>query len=225
MIEYTCKSCNKKFLHRAKNRKVCSNECRYSYVSKNMKGKLPKNIELFTERGKRTRFKKGMVQKTKFHIDKVLLNDLYTHQNKSMEDISAILDVCNSTVFNYLVEYNIPRREQGFQEGNEIQVGDKHYNWRGGITCEPYCIDWTDTLKEFIKERDRYMCLNPYCYKGNIVLAVHHIDYDKKNCKPNNLITVCRSCNTRANRDREWHKAWYQTIMYRRYNYKYGGMG
>ena len=224
MIEYKCKICNNKFSSYAKNRKVCSNKCRYAYVSKNMKGKLPKNIELFTEHGKRTRFKKGMVQKTKFCLDKDLLIDLYTHQNKSMEDISAILDVCSSTVFNYLIEYNIPRRDQGFQLDNDVQVGEKHYNWRGGITCEPYCQDWTKEYKEYIKERDSYICLNPYCYKGNIVLSVHHIDYNKKNCKPSNLITVCRSCNTRANRDRGWHKAWYQAIMYRRYNYKYRGV-
>lgn len=192
------------------------------YICKTCKGKLPKNIKLFIERGKKTRFKKGMIQETKFHLDKDLLNDLYTHQNKSMEDISAILGVCSSTVFNYLVEYNIPRRGKGFQPGNGVQVGEKHYNWRGGITCEPYCKGWTNILKEFIKERDGYICLNPYCYKGNIILSVHHIDYDKKNCGPKNLITICRSCNTRANKDRRWHKAWYQTILSKRYGYKYG---
>lgn len=46
---------------------------------------------------------------------------------------------------------------------------------------------------------------------------VHHIDYNKKNCDQYNLITLCVSCNTRANFDREWHEAWYKTIILNRY--------
>ncbi len=95
--------------------------------------------------------------------------------------------------------------------------GKGNPSWRGGISCEPYCQNWTKEFKEFIKERDGYKCLNPDCWKKDSMLAVHHIDYDKKNCQPDNLVTVCRSCNARANFDRSWHTAWYQAIMYRRY--------
>ena len=47
------------------------------------------------------------------------------------------------------------------------------------------------------------------------VLDVHHIDYNKKNNKENNLLTLCRFCHTRTNFNRntwivwfkeEWHK-------------------
>ena len=30
-------------------------------------------------------------------------------------------------------------------------------------------------------------------------LCVHHINYIKKDCKPDNLITVCNSSNSKAN--------------------------
>lgn len=92
-------------------------------------------------------------------------------------------------------------------------------NWQGGISYEPYCPIWQDKeYKEDIKLRDGYKCLNPYCdSKKSNDLVIHHIDYNKKNCGPNNLITVCKSCNSKANSDREWHTAWYQTIIYRRY--------
>lgn len=93
--------------------------------------------------------------------------------------------------------------------------------WRGGISCEPYCQDWTKEYKEFIKERDGYSCLNPSCLKKDDRLVVHHINYIKKDCSPRNLITVCNTCNLKANYDREWHTAWYQALMYRRYNYLY----
>ena len=101
------------------------------------------------------------------------------------------------------------------------QIGKTNSNWKGGISKEPYCNNWDDDLKSYIKDRDGNRCLNPYCYKTDKILVVHHIDYNKKNCRPNNLITVCRACNGRANTDRNWHKAWYQAILKRRYNYEY----
>jgi len=92
--------------------------------------------------------------------------------------------------------------------------------WLGGISCEPYCYEWSfKEFKDLIKERDGYRCLNPYCLSNYKRLCIHHIDYNKKNCGQDNLITLCVSCNGRANKDREWHKAWYKAIIYR----KYGG--
>lgn len=105
---------------------------------------------------------------------------------------------------------------------SEINMGENHPRWKGGISCEPYCDAWADKeYKESIKERDGYKCLNPDCF-GNcnhLSLTIHHIDYNKKNCKPDNLITLCRSCNARANTNRKWHKSWYRIIMARRYGY------
>ena len=105
---------------------------------------------------------------------------------------------------------------------NTRRFGEGHWNWKGGKSLEPYCEVWRDQeYKQDIRERDGNACLNPYCYGNGGVLSIHHIDYNKKNCHPSNLITVCRSCNLRANHDREWHEAWYKAIMYRRYNYDY----
>ena len=101
----------------------------------------------------------------------------------------------------------------------ESHTGAGHPNWKGGISKEPYCQDWGKDLKEFVKERDGYKCLNPDCWCKDNMLSVHHIDYNKKSCGPENLITVCRSCNARANSDRNWHQAWYQAILNKRYGY------
>ena len=101
--------------------------------------------------------------------------------------------------------------------------GAGNYGWKGGISFEPYCEIWKDReYKQDIRDRDGNSCLNPYCDSKNPNdLTIHHIDYNKKNCGPENLITVCRGCNTRANTHRKWHKAWYQALMYRRYKYIY----
>lgn len=102
------------------------------------------------------------------------------------------------------------------------QMGENNPNWQGGLSFEPYCPIWKDvSYKEFIKYRDGNICLNPHCLKNYKKLTVHHVDYDKKNCGHTNLITLCPSCNARANKDRKWHKAWYQAILNKRYGYTY----
>jgi HNH endonuclease len=83
---------------------------------------------------------------------------------------------------------------------NIFHRGKNHFNWQGGTSFEPYTIDWTETLKRSIRERDKYICrlCNQY---GKIV---HHIDYDKQNCNPTNLVTLCRNCHTKTNFDRDY---------------------
>ena len=97
--------------------------------------------------------------------------------------------------------------------------GENNPNWKGGISCEPYCDVWLNKeYKDSIKERDGYKCLNTECNGKYKRLHLHHINYIKKDCHPLNLITLCISCNTKANKDRDWHQSWYQAIINRRYN-------
>lgn len=76
------------------------------------------------------------------------------------------------------------------------QLGDKHWNWQGGKSSEEYSVDWNETLKRSIRERDKYTCQMCSKQQGNIVFHVHHIDHNKKNCNPDNLLTLCNSCHT-----------------------------
>lgn len=101
--------------------------------------------------------------------------------------------------------------------------GSGNCNWGGGLTTDPYCDAWKDKdYKYSVRERDGHRCLNPYCISDHPEdLNIHHINYNKQDCHPKNLITVCRSCNAKANTDRDWHQSWYQAILMRRYNYKY----
>lgn len=99
---------------------------------------------------------------------------------------------------------------------NAIKYGANHPNWNGGSSFEPYCDVWADKeYKEDIRKRDGYICQNPDCWKSDYRLVVHHIDYDKKNCHPWNLITLCNSCNSRANANREYWEELYSKVLER----------
>lgn len=97
-------------------------------------------------------------------------------------------------------------------------------NWQGGITTEPYCDIWLDEeYKQSIRDRDNNECQNPDCRNNcnHLPLNIHHINYIKKDCNPWNLISLCISCNFRANYNRENWQLFYQNIMFEKYEYLY----
>ena len=96
---------------------------------------------------------------------------------------------------------------KGRQPKNSINwKGKNHPHWKGGISFEPYSIDWTETLKRAIRERDNYIC--QLCSQYGC--SVHHIDYNKKNCNSNNLITLCRKCHIKTNYKRRYWKQYFK---------------
>lgn len=76
--------------------------------------------------------------------------------------------------------------------------------WRGGISYAPYTVDWTKTLKRSIRERDKYTCQICDKKQEDRTFSVHHIDYNKENCNPNNLITLCINCHSKTNHNRKY---------------------
>ena len=101
-----------------------------------------------------------------------------------------------------------------FKKGHKLQCGDKNSNWKGGISVGEYCPLWIDKeFKDYIKERDGWVCQNPLCWGKIDRIMLHHINYNKKDCNLDNLITVCTSCNSRANFNREFWQEHYENIM------------
>jgi hypothetical protein len=91
-------------------------------------------------------------------------------------------------------------------------------NWQGGLNKLGYYL-FTESLKEEIRERDNHEC--QLCYKSgkqelkdlNRKLAVHHIDYNRKNYHINNLISLCLSCHLKTNGNRNYWYAYFIYIM------------
>ena len=96
---------------------------------------------------------------------------------------------------------------------------ENHWNWLGGISKLPYSFEFDTELKESIRRRDNYECQNCGMTEEEQLivlgqtLTIHHIDYEKTNCKETNLITTCLSCNIRANFNRDYWQTFYTQKM------------
>lgn len=90
-----------------------------------------------------------------------------------------------------------------------ISSGENNPSWNGGLSRSPYPYNWSSISKSII-ERDGSVCMNPSCGSTDKRITVHHIDYDKMNCDPSNLISVCETCNSVANFGRS---KWYEYYM------------
>lgn len=90
-----------------------------------------------------------------------------------------------------------------------------HPNWQGGKSFEPYPVSFNNSLKRYIADRDNHTCQlcgkteNEVGYK----LCKHHIDYDKNNCDEKNLISLCRSCHTTTDFNREFWTLVFQELI------------
>lgn len=92
---------------------------------------------------------------------------------------------------------------------SEAQSGEKSKNWKGGISYQPYPEKWNETLKNSIRQRDGYACQECGIHQDELdgrfkKLDVHHIDYNKDNLDPKNLITLCKSCHSKTNINRDY---------------------
>jgi len=79
-------------------------------------------------------------------------------------------------------------------------TGQSSSNWRGGVSFEPYGIEFNNKLKEQIRKRDNYICQECGIHQDELVerLSVHHIDFNKNNNNILNLITLCRKCHSKT---------------------------
>ena len=55
----------------------------------------------------------------------------------------------------------------------------------------------------------------------NRALDIHHINYNKLLTISENCISLCNSCHTKTNENREHWTKFFQSLLAEKYNYKY----
>ena len=220
--KFNCKVCNKEVIDYPHNRKrYCSVNCRNEdWTGKNNPNFNHKwDIEKRAEASKRllNQYEKGKVVwnkgLTKEDI-RVFNNTKFFRENNPAKLEETKLKISKANKGKLMGDLNPAKREENrikitlglkkaFKEGRKDSSMTKNPMWKGGLSFEPYTTDWTNALRKIIRKRDNYSC--QLCFKeGN---QIHHINYDKKDCNPQNLITLCESCHSKTNANREkWKK-------------------
>ena len=107
-------------------------------------------------------------------------------------------------------------------EWNKQHSGEKHPAWKGGISFEPYSLEFSKQIKELIRSRDGYKCQKCGCLEieEGKKLSIHHIDYQKENCLPENLISLCNRCNLKVNINRKKWTKYFQNKLQKKQEQK-----
>lgn len=124
-------------------------------------------------------------------IEKLL--HLYVVEKLPVYEISCILGISYRRAKNNLEKYgfSIPKRKPDRDKfGRFVRKGqvlppmirDNHPHWKGGIRI------YRDIAFEY-HPNECYHC------KDSEDLQVHHIDHNRENNNPSNLLIVCRSCH------------------------------
>jgi len=90
---------------------------------------------------------------------------------------------------------------------------EKHPNWQGGKSFEPYALEFNNQLKEEIRKRDNCQCQFCGISENGRIHDIHHINYIKKDCRPRNLNALCRGCNVRVNTNKEKWQFLFETLQ------------
>jgi len=131
---------------------------------------------------------------------KKYLEEMYLGRDMNTREIGELCSVTQVTICNWMRDYGIEARTNG------DFTGEKSGGWKGGISGGKYCYKFNNRFKESIRKRDNYTCQLCGLEQNGRKLSVHHIYYDKENCYPD-VITLCRSCNSVVNADRDsWER-------------------
>lgn len=83
--------------------------------------------------------------------------------------------------------------EEARRKMSEARKGAKNGRWIDGRKQTPYPPEWTKSLRAGIREGQDYRCL--LCGEPAEHMNVHHIDWNKQNCAPENLAGLCTDCH------------------------------
>jgi len=143
--------------------------------------------------------------------DEAKLRQMYIDEKLSMSQIGKQCGVCVEAVRHWMIKFDMERRAI-----SECTKGENNPRWLGGVSFEPYSPEFNGKLKAFIRERDNHQCQKCGLKENGNAHDCHHIDYDKKNSRPENLITLCSSCHSKTNSNRQYWQNYFkfQQIKY-----------
>lgn len=211
-----CDFCNKEFkaspaksCRKNKGKKIaCSKECQYKLISL-MFAKIRVSNTACSFCGKSIWKSAGALKKAKsIYCSKQCQGKAKQKDNGSIVkcfNCGKRLNRSNSRLDNSQKQFCSPECQHAVLKP-PLMIGENHPAWVGGYDKKGYPRDqWTETLKLSIRQRDGFKCR--VCGVPELEcetnLDVHHIDYNKQNNDPQNLIALCHSCHSKTNIHRD----------------------
>lgn len=141
------------------------------------------------------KYVRGHYHPQKLYHDSDWLRSEYIDKCRTVTEIANQFGVGVNAIIKSMDKHGIQRRTTGESLVLRSSVlGPQNPAWKGGIAKWNYSSDWKRLCKQ-IKERDKQTCqLCNTSYQGR-KLHVHHIDENRDNNHPHNLITVCYACH------------------------------
>lgn len=139
----------------------------------------------------------GHYRRAARYKDEGWLRAEYFGKQRTIGEIAQECGVNRTSVQKAMRSFGIaPRDASAAHVGR--QVGELNPAWKGGVAEWPYSSDWK-VLARQIRDRDKWTCQD--CGEQRVrwgaALHVHHIDEDKLNNDPGNLISLCATCHRR----------------------------
>ncbi len=121
---------------------------------------------------------------------------------------TQIKKICKNCGEEFKVRLLYTKRRNG-KGGNYCSLKcsatlEHNSRWLGGLSFEPYGVEFNDELKAFIREQDDYICQECGIKENGRNHVCHHIDYNKKNNELENFILLCINCHAKTNSNREY---------------------
>lgn len=197
-----CKKCNKDFYifrHRLKERKYCSRKCYWEDLKIRMKGK------------KNPFYQKTHTLEVRQKLKAMFIGRKLTDSTKRKMSESRKKEWASGKRDFEKIRKKLLSKE-AIARGAISRMGKNNPAWKGGISKEPYAFEFNKELKEQIRQRDNHTCQECNHTEKQLTykLRTHHIDYDKKNNDPKNLISLCKSCHSKTNFNREYWMNYFQ---------------
>ena len=213
-----CKYCKKEFNSYDKKRKFCSQECykksRFGKkYTKSWRDNISKALTGYKHDtafkimiGKRRRGKKNS-EESKIKTSKSLIA---AHKKKKWGFAKEEFVPWNKGIKGlykgiprHAYDDNFRKKISAYAQDIEIE------KWNKFTSFEPYDDNFTKKFKRSIMKRDICCVL---CGKISERMAVHHIDYDKKNTNIKNCLLLCPHCHIKTNSNRK-----YWTTLFKKY--------
>lgn len=128
------------------------------------------------------------------------LREQYVARGRTLEEIAKECGVERSTVRKQALKFGITLRDRSESRIGR-HMGELNPAWKGGVADWDYAAGWKAIARR-IRDRDKWTCqgCGEQRKRWGHALHVHHIDEDKLNNDPTNLIALCAGCHTRIHR-------------------------